>query len=271
MKKQILSIATIALALVSCQKELIDPEQPKIEISTFSASIENTITKTTIDDSKVLWEAGDAISINCEEYAADKEGAQANFTAVKGEAEGKEFHAFYPFGIQSKDNVGVLPETQTYCGAGKIGNLPMYAYSTEKNLIFYNICSVFAVKVTEADIDLVTSITVLSDDKATSGEFTVDTKDYTAVLTDPSNIKNYVTLDCGKGVAPGKDGTIFYIAIPAQTYTNIKVIIGNGETYKTMTTKVNQITTFVNTIYPMNFLLEGSSVLLDAPYIDEIL
>lgn len=277
MKKRIFSIAIIALAFVSCQKEILEPEPkptPTPEKVTFNASIENAVTKTTIDEGKVSWEEGDCISINGVKFVTTQAGTSSPFNKdekEKNDVEGDVFHAFFPYGIQTKDNEGNLPSTQSFCGVGKIGNLPMYATSADYKLTFHNICSVFAVKITSADIDIVQSITISSEDKAMCGAFSVDSKSYTAVLSEPGNVKNTVTLDCGKGVDPGKDGTIFYIAIPAQTYTNIRVEVSNGEITKPMTTKVKQITTEVNTIYPMNFLLEGSSVLLEAPFIDEIL
>jgi len=199
----------------------------------FYATIEDG-TRTTLgtgdDAGKVLWEFADVISINGIAYSSDSgEGTVAAQFVKQGDVsaskiDGK-YKAYYPANLYG----AILPSTYTY-QAGKF-NMPMYAESTTTTLAFKNICAVLAIKVTSADMATVKKIVVKSD-KALCGPFTVS--ENTAVPSGSVDKFNSVLLDCGTdGVSTTAEGTVFYIAIPAQTYGYFNIYLSSdGTTFK---------------------------------------
>lgn len=114
----------------------------------------------------------------------------------------------------------------------------MYAESTTEELEFKNICTVLAVSVSNADIDQVKAIKVASTTKALSGAFTV-ASDGTMTMTAPDDASKTVTLTCETAVSMTSAEKVFYIAIPAQTYSDLKIYVSSDGTSfnKCMATK----------------------------------
>lgn len=108
-----------------------------------------------------------------------------------------QYVAFYPSTIISSNMV--LPATQNYVYQN-IGNFPMCAVSTNKDLVFKNLCGIirFSLKSEEFDQIEVSSIN-LSADNGMSGAFTVG-NDNAAVLS-------------------GTDGVVLNCAEPEMLYT----------------------------------------------------
>lgn len=222
-KYYFVALAAIA-ALSSCSIES-DPLENESgnQALVFTAVMESAATRATLNDLTPSWEAGDEISINGKIYQADNAGTSTTFTAVSEEASGASYQAYYP----SQLSAGTLPAVQTY-EDGKF-NMPMYAMSNTTDLSFKNICAVLAVKVTSADIRILKSIKV-SSDKAMYGDFTVT--DNKAVLADASDATKDVELVCASPLALDEDGTVFYIAIPAQEYKYINIFLSaDGTSY----------------------------------------
>ncbi len=256
MKKILISIAVIAslLALDSCKKDSL-----ATDFEGFTASIENTLdTKTSLtSDRKVNWVANDQISINGVIFSASpkSDATKANFTKVAGNDPAGPYKAYYPSNIYDV-TTATLPSTISYSSSQPFATIPMYAESASKSLSFKNICGVLAVKIKSSDMATVKKIRVSSSNKAMSGEFTVT--EGVAVLTSAAQTAMApVIIDCGNtGVSPTSSGTVFYIAIPAQTYKNIKIELSNDGTNftKTMSTKKDQdIVVSTNTIYQISF------------------
>lgn len=212
-----IAAASAVLLTVSCAKQ----EQPGLsnEVKTFTAVIDQGITKTTIDDYKVKWVSGDEISIDGAVYSATPDGTdatKASFAYKSGTTPSAPYSAIYPASLY---NAGSLefPEVQTY-EAGKF-NAPMYAKSATESLSFKNICGVicFGLKGTSK----VKSIAITANE-AICGAFTM-TDATTVSLTGTGKT---VTLDCGDGVQLGTESTNFYIYLPPKTYSaGMKIVI----------------------------------------------
>lgn len=254
MKNRIFTFSVLAslAVLVSCQKE--DGKNPSFDM--FTASIVNGFnTKTTItNDRKVYWEADDEVSINGVKYKATPKADATKATLAKYDSKSAPtgtFYAYFPYSIYD-GTTATLPSNQTYA-AGKL-NAPMYGESATNTISFKNICAVLAITVKSSEMATVKKIRVSSSNCAMSGAFTVSSDK--AVLTSPGTIANNVILDCGTGAAPASEGTVFYVAIPAQTYRNLLIeLSSDGSTYpKSMITKKDvDIAVSVNNIYPISF------------------
>lgn len=237
MKKYIyMAVAAIA-ALSSCSSdnEIISEKEIGNRVLTFSATMESNATRATLDGNEncALWEAADQISVNGVTYNAQAAGATTTFKAATlgVEAAGSTFTAYFPASLYD-GSTATLPAIQTYT-AGKF-DMPMYAASANTTLAFKNLCAVLAVKVTSADIATLKSIKVRSDKKM-NGSFTVI--DDKAVVGDGGT--NEVELVSSEALTLTAEGTIFYIAIPAQAYSYLNIYLSSdGSSYtQAMATK----------------------------------
>ena len=245
MKKNIIiaAIAAISALLLcaSCQKqELIEQDNVNAEGKTFTATIEQGLTKSTItSEYKVNWETGDQIDINGSIFSATPDASdatKASLAKVSGSDPAPDYTAVFPASIMVGTQA-TLPATQTYA-AGKF-NAPMCAMSSTETLEFKNFCGVlcFALKGT----DKVKSIAVTANEQlcgpfefadATSFSFTGENEGYT------------VTLDCGEGVQlDASTATNFYVYLPPKdSYAaGMKIVVTSteGKTFeKTTTTAV---------------------------------
>lgn len=237
MKKYIyMAVAAIA-ALSSCSNdnEIISETEIGNRVLTFSATMEGNATRATLDGNEncALWDANDQININGVRYNAQAAGATTTFKAATSGvgAAGSTFTAYFPASLYD-GSTATLPAIQTYT-AGKF-DMPMYAESTNTTLAFKNLCAVLAVKVTSADIATLKSIKVRSDKKM-NGSFTVI--DDKAVVGDGGT--NEVELVSSEALTLTAEGTIFYIAIPAQAYSYLNIYLSSdGSSYtQAMATK----------------------------------
>lgn len=246
MKKNIISVASAVLATlllsVSCSKQ--ESIQSAGGARTFTASIEQGLTKTYLSDSfstEILWNEKDLICINGYSlfYAIPTDnGTTAEFRSVGDVKLTAPYHAYYPSSIFDQDKGPVLPQTQKY-EAGRL-NTPMYALGTSENLEFKNICGILRLSVKtksgEATID---SIKVhIGGDHTTYlwGPFSVD-DGYNAVIDKDKAPQPYMGmpeeenptigfLDCGDGVVINdSEPTSFFIYLPP---------VSNGD-YKQLT------------------------------------
>ena len=237
-----MAVAAIA-ALSSCTKEE-ESNASFNDSGAFYATIEDGSTRTTLgSDKKVLWSAGDKISINGKTYTLNDGDGTTHATFTGESVSGTPYNAYYPASLYD-GTTATLPAIQTY-QEGKISNLPMYAQSDDQNLTFKNLCGVIAL--TLKGTKSVKSITVTSTANL-CGEFTVT--DNAAVIS--SGTKT-VTLDCGSGVTlDATNGKTFYIAIPAGSHQLTFRINTTDSYYYTQTTK-SAVTVERNNIYPIEW------------------
>ncbi len=279
MKKNIIIAAMAAasalLLSVSCQKDDLTESQSGISGGkTFTASIEQNLTKTTLtSEYKVNWTTGDIININGVTFKATADGTDATKATFAKDPDsqddptGATFTAIYPSNLYVTDNF-TLPATQTYT-AGAF-NAPMYAQSATTSLSFKNICAVLAIKVTSDDITSLKSIKVKADKKL-NGTFTVEstTDGYKAVIG--TNGSEEVVLSLGdEAINLTSEGTTFYIAIPEQEYSYLKIYLSeDGTLYKRamITKKAEGLGTIAcNKIYEIDYETNAVQIYANGPY-----
>ena len=264
MKKYIyMAVAAIA-ALSSCSSDN-DPIMGETgkQALTFTASMEGSATRATYNSTAkcASWEVGDQISINGKTYNAQSAGLTTTFkAATEGqEAEGETYNAY--FACTYDGTTATLPAQVSETWADGKFNMPMYATSTTTNLHFHNLCGVLKITVKSDQFAAVKSIKVSSANKAVSGAFAVNANN-AAVLTDASTVANNLTVTYTTAVTTDVEGKVFYVAVPAQTYQELKIELdadGNGFT-KSMTTKsATDITVARNKIYPITFADNAAS------------
>ncbi|MBQ9399663.1 MAG: hypothetical protein IJU27_03365 [Bacteroidales bacterium] len=238
MKKTMLFAALAAIALISCDRRLDIQElpEPGDSSSVFTASTEGTATKTALEQDgeqyNVNWQNGDRITIVDAEshagvYTTTSTTTQGSFTYVSesgSEAVTDPYKAWYPAGIYN-GGTPALPATQDYV-AGNISGSPMYAESGTSNLAFKNIAGIIRLNISTTQSDKKVRWIELSANQGMSGAIsnaaTLASSEYAAAVSGTAG----VTLDCGEsGVAIGAEATAFHIAVPANTYTGLKITV----------------------------------------------
>lgn len=227
----IIAVASAILLSASCEKlGQSEPEiEPKLktEGKTFTATIEQGLTKTTIDgDLKVNWKNGDQININGSVYFAAplNPATCATFEKIRGGEPESPYVAVYPASLYKTSGNYEFPTIQEY-SEGEF-NAPMYAVCESENLLFQNICGVLCLSLTGTD--KVKRISVMANE-ALCGAFTVENG--TGVCLTGTGKR--VTLDCGQeGVQLGSTPTKFYIYLPPNTYSaGMKIVITNTDEF----------------------------------------
>ena len=223
--------ASSLLLAVSCQKEMPGTVEVSEKGKTFTATIEQSFTKTTLsydpwqNESKVMWESGDCININGSGY-----GATPLTPATKaifkdkwwGEEPTAPYHAIFPASLHNGSGFE-FPASQEYVD-GKF-NAPMYAESNTEVLPFKNICGVLCFSLTGEDKVKRISVTA---NEPLCGAFTVN-DGYEVNLTGTGKT---VTLYCGQQCVQLDDATPtdFYIYLPPGKYTSgMRITITNSE------------------------------------------
>lgn len=149
MKKQILFLITLAIAICGCQKEESYPSAGNQDVIGAVIASE-TGTKTAMNGSQVVWEEGDEISIFSKDgnyfvnnkYSLISGGSTTNAT-FSGYFEGEsKVAALYPFSegaSYSANGVSLtLPATYTYENDHKNNKAPMAAMISSNDIVFLN-------------------------------------------------------------------------------------------------------------------------------------
>ena len=263
-----MAVAAIAV-LSSCtsDNEVAGNLTPKEGQDSFTATIETGSTRTTLgtgdNANKVLWSANAQISINGTAYTLSKgEGTtQATFTGSDGLT--SPYQAYYPASLyNSTSKAYELPAEQTY-EAGAISNLPMYAESNDHNLVFKNLCGVLAITVPQSEMSTVSSITVYADQQL-NGAISVNynSGNPTVSFSPAQSADDYkkVTLTFASAKTIGSEGETFYIAVPANTYSSLGIVVEGEKTVtngtvaaKLMKSTGSSMPVQRNHIYSINF------------------
>ena len=206
--KKIAYILSVILAAAACSKT--ERELPE-NSSDFQETVDNTIkfsavfedapvAKSEISGTSVLWEAGDEISILWDGGSttahADLAGAKANFIATVGQA--AEYFAVYPSTAKVSLSEGSLtvgiPAEQN--GKFEDANIAI-ARTTERNLVFKNLCALGKFSLERDDIakvvlygnsgqNLVGNVTLSLDENGVPSVESTDSPDDSIVLTPAS-------------------------------------------------------------------------------------
>lgn len=234
MKRIFIFAALAAIALTACQQEL-NIEENKLEApAVFTATTESSTTKTALSQNgenyDVIWQNEDRITIvdaatNVGVYQTASTTTQGSFSHVSGTAATTPgYKAWYPATLY-KAGVPTLPATQEYT-AGNIKESPMYAESSTESLSFKNICGIIRLNISTTMSGKKVRRIILSATQGMSGAITnvttLASDSYIAVVSGTAG----VTLDCGEsGVAIGTEPTPFHFAVPANTYTGLKITV----------------------------------------------
>ena len=248
MKKVIILAALAAMALTACQQEIAIEENQPAGTVVFTATTESApATKTALSyndpNYDVVWSSGDKITIvdgagtpNVGVYSTTSTTTHADFTFSSGaEATTPNYKAWYPSDIYNS-GTPTLPATQTYT-AGNISGSPMYAESSSNSLAFKNICGIIRLNVSTTQSGKKVRAIILSATQGMSGAIsnhtTLVSAGYVATVTGTAG----VALNCGaSGVAISGTATPFYIAVPQNDYTSLKItVVATDGTIQTRT------------------------------------
>ncbi len=229
MRKNLFVLLAAALMVVTgCKKDDNTAGNDNGAKMTFTATIDNGGSKTTIEGVDMNWTKGDVISINGKDFTADEAGASTTFTGDEvGKKDGK-YMAYYLVTMGEGGSLS-LPASQTYAGANLAGVNPMYAESTATTLLFHNICAL--IKLDLKGTGSVKTITA-SANQPLKGTFEILTNQdggYYAHATSTADADKSVVLNCGNGEAlDGTAAKTFYIALPQGEYTGLKFTLSDG-------------------------------------------
>ena len=244
MKKFFIIIIAISAGLFwSCAKEdkvLGEAETPAQDRIVFTATTEPA-TKTALepdgDAYHVAWRSGDQIAISNAPngwtrqaiYSTTSNTTHADFTYVSGDTWTGAYYAFYPADWWTTSNPA-YPKTQYYV-PGNIPKTPMAAYSNTTSLQFRNLGGLIRINLkTALEGQKIQKVYLYSESQCLSGtitnlyQFMMASEPIAAKIDQNSPAQHPVVLECGnEGVAIGSDPTPFYIAVPANTYTNFQI------------------------------------------------
>ncbi len=257
MKKILLALSAIAIfAFSSCTKE----EAPQQDDDTIIAVIDAATTRTAIaaagDHYDVNWVENDQITVSNGTATALYKTTTGGSTIGEfkkttwGSFSGDSFTGYYPSEIAG----GFLPYHQDYAAEG-VFKVPMISdpSSDAKTLYFKPVTGILKINLTTAASNVVVKSIVIKADQGLSGSYSLI--DGAAIVTDTAG----TILDCGEGVAISNAATPFYIAAPANTYSNLEIIVvasnglvsetklQAGTTYSVRNGELREINLAVNT------------------------
>lgn len=235
MRRRFIFVTLFVLALVSCQHDL-EEISSKVSGVVFTATTEGSDTRTALSENEgrynVVWRSGDRITIadgsvtpNVGEYSTTSETTSATFTKESGaDPAATPYKAWYPATLYNA-GAPTLPATQDYV-AGNISGMPMYAESSTTDLSFKNLCGIIRLNVSTTISGKKVRRIILAADQGMSGAISnagsLEGSGYAAAVFGTVG----VTLDCGEGgVAISGSATPFHIAVPANTYTTLKITV----------------------------------------------
>lgn len=243
MKTRNILYLSLAFLAMSCAKEITPETEVSADVNyvdvEFTAGIE---TKTTLaDGNKVIWTAGDKISVfdnsataeshNNEFAAAASEATSVIYGSVPADA--TEFYAFYPYRQVATIEGSVIsncylnPIQSAKAGSFNNNQAPMIGKAdAQNNFTFKNLVSHIRVNVPE-DMADVKSITLMgNNNEAITGVFSVDWNGGEPVVTITSP-ETYATVRVSEGaMAPGD----YYITVlPVEFKNGFTVIYGKTD------------------------------------------
>lgn len=233
-----IAAAVLTLGLASCAKEA-DQEHPintegARQISVWAQIDDEATTKTALSGNdaegyQVLWSEGDEITV--------ADGLNSTFTLVEGagtsrgrfvgtsEAGDGTYDVFYAASVAT--NYKTLRSTSQYNGDKDITSAPMVATITISNgeatiTDFKNLCGLL--RLTLKGSGTVKGIKIYAS-QALYGNFDIDSDGSAVITSSPYN--DYITQTCENGVSLSSTGTDFYISLPPNDYTGVKIDVSD--------------------------------------------
>lgn len=257
----LVSAAVIALGLASCSKEPVKTADRQITIVANTESGVDTKTSLSGNDQtgyQVLWNEGDKIHLN--------DGWNSEFTlkdgagTARGTFEGRatdgdgDYMAYYA--VTGR----YMPDVTNYMGENVISSVPMVASSVSIRdgvasvAEFKNMCGIL--RLTLNGSGDVKQIKIYATERL-YGDFSV--KDDCSMTINKGTATNFISHYCGDGVALSGEGTDFYIPLPPNNYTGVKIeIIDCSGNICTKTLKSDRKINIVRSlITPVNLNVTG--------------
>lgn len=219
--KKIAYILSVVLAAAACSKtenpaNINEPQQPQASKVEFSAVFDKVPVKSELSGTKVLWKAGDKISIIWDggktTAQADAAGEKANFEATVEHA--AEYFAVYP----SKASVSLaestlavgIPAEQN--GAFEDANIAI-ARTSDRTLVFKNLCALGKITLSRNDIAKVVFKSNNEQNLAGNATLSLDNNGVPTVVETSSPVDSIVlTPAAGDAFAAG---SYYFAAIPS--------------------------------------------------------
>ena len=278
----------VVVAFAACEQVYVDvANDMSAGDRSLSVSFEDDDTRIQLNEAqKTVWTKGDLVSV----FYRSSVNEQWQFEGETGDRVGDivpmdnsvnppathnrvvvvyPYNAGYFLNTETYSIEASLPAVQSYLkdSYGTNGNI-MVSSSDYKQVSLKSVCGWLKLQLT-GNGEVVKSITFKGNNgEQVAGEIYVNTADATCVLASasgdagddevggtlvrPGTILYDVTLDCGEGVALGKNATAFYIALPPQTFENgFKVEIVCADDTKMVKSSSNSLSIERNHIQPM--------------------
>lgn len=266
MKKILVSLSgllvfTALFSLTSCKKEVFSNG------TQFRASIEDCTSqngKTSLSGNSLNWQNGDHIAVygtaGCGFYSAtlQENATTAVFDNVSGETGNPTFHAFYPATLTTDGENITLPATQTYV-ENNIHEFPMYAESNNNTLEFKNLCGLLKLQLTAANINI-SQIAITIPDVIINGTYSVSYRNSEPQIHYLSGGSSTTTLTCASPLSL-TGGKVFYIYLPAGSYTGLKIEIITNDGRHCVATANTTISVVRSQYTPVDLTLTSSQFL----------
>lgn len=250
MKKLLLFTAAFAALAISCTKEANPAVEPETSLKAapteFTATIDEALTRTSLSQDgsvwKVLWNAGDAISVfdasgNKAKYVAQSSGASTAFT-LEGESalSGDTFYAVYPYKDSDTFSEGVLSTSTADAAISSPGSFTnaetavMTAKSSSDKLSFKNLSSLLKFTIPEGLT--MEYLIFYTSSQGVAGNVTVSIADdgTPSVVTAPTAIPNMKINK--KDGTPSLEAGDYYMPILPGTYGSMRMMLGYNSTDK---------------------------------------
>ena len=220
--KKIAYILSVALVAAACSKtenpvNNNEPQQPTIGEVEFSAVFDEVpVAKSELSGDKVLWKAGDEISILWEggntTAQADADGAKANFPATVDAA--SEYFAVYPSAASVSLNEGTLKVGIPAAQHGVFGDANIaIARTADRTLVFKNLCALGKFTLSRNDIAKVVFKSNNGQNLAGNATLSLDNNGVPTVVDTSSPVDSIVlTPAAGDAFAAG---SYYFAAIPS--------------------------------------------------------
>ena len=277
-----------AIFFVACATDQTTDVQPIDAPETLTVSFEEDTRIQLNENQKTVWTEGDLVSVFYRSNANQK----WQFQGKTGDTNGTlkrishgntpnigldKVVAVYPYNeehlieLQTGNIQASLPYIQEYAeDSFGIGSSIMISSSRTDKLYLKNVCGWLKLQITgNATIDHITlkgnngeqvagNVFITADDASCTlasdlnDLYDEGSGDLEGALIDPNTISSLVGLDCGDGVTLSAEPTVFYIALPPQTFekgVTVNIFDASGKVMTKSTDK--SLTIERNTIQPM--------------------